>query len=122
MIGSEKSTEHRQRNEKVCQTHRESIRSEWTEKFSNKEKIRSLGYKFITRSLSNSSLFMEFRERCWPRKLRFLQTSKNNISRFLILPKMQTCMQKISKQLTTFTDNRRKGESLWLKKFFKKHR
>ena len=28
-------------------------------------------------------------------------------------------MQKISKQLTTFTDHRRKGESLWLKKFLK---
>ena len=25
-------------------------------------------------------------------------------------------MQKISKQLTTFIDHRRKGESLWLKK------
>ena len=29
-------------------------------------------------------------------------------------------MQKISKQLTTFTDHRRNGESLWLKKFKKK--
>ena len=28
-------------------------------------------------------------------------------------------MQKISKQLTTFTDHRQKGESLWLKKFEK---
>ena len=28
MIGSEKSTEHRQRNEKICRTHQESIRSE----------------------------------------------------------------------------------------------
>ena len=27
-------------------------------------KIRSLGYKLNTRKLSNSSLFMEFRERC----------------------------------------------------------
>ena len=34
---------------------------------------------------------------------------------------MQTCMQKISKQLTTFIDRRRKGESLWLKKFLKKN-
>ena len=33
-------------------------------KFSNKGKIRSLGYNFNTRKLSNSSLFMEFRERC----------------------------------------------------------
>ena len=32
---------------------------------------------------------------------------------------MQTCMQKISKQLTTFIDHRRKGESIWLKKFKK---
>ena len=31
-------------------------------------------------------------------------------------------MQKISRQLTTFIDHRRKGESLWLKKFKKKHR
>ena len=30
-------------------------------------------------------------------------------------------MQKISKQLTTFSDHRRKGESLWLKKFLKKN-
>ena len=64
MIGSEKSTKHRQRNEKICRTHRESIRSEYIEKFSNKGKIRSLGYKFNTRKLSNSSLFMELRERC----------------------------------------------------------
>ena len=28
MIGSEKSTEHRPRNEKICRTHRESTRSE----------------------------------------------------------------------------------------------
>ena len=28
MIGSEKSMEHRQRNEKICQTHQESIGSE----------------------------------------------------------------------------------------------
>ena len=28
---------------------------------------------------------------------------------------MQTCMQKISKQLTTFIDHRRKRESVWLK-------
>ena len=33
---------------------------------------------------------------------------------------MQTCMQKTSKQLTTFIDHHRKGESLWLKNFFKK--
>ena len=32
---------------------------------------------------------------------------------------MQTCMQKISKQLTTFIDHRRKGETLWLKKLKK---
>ena len=38
---------------------------------------------------------------------------------FVILPKMQTCMQKISKQLTPFIDHRRKGESLLLKKFKK---
>ena len=35
---------------------------------------------------------------------------------------MQKCMQKISKQLTTFTDHRQKGKSLWLQKFKKKHR
>ena len=28
-------------------------------------------------------------------------------------------MQKISKQLTAFIDHRRRGESLWLKKFLK---
>ena len=39
---------------------------------------------------------------------------------FHICQKCKTCMQKISKQLTTFTDHRRKGESLWLKKFLKK--
>ena len=33
---------------------------------------------------------------------------------------MQTCMQKISKQLTTFIDHRRKADSLWLKKLKKK--
>ena len=60
---------------------------------------------------------MEFREGCWPRKLRFLQTFKNNICSFLILPKMQ----KISKKLTTFVDHRRKRQSLWLKKFKKKN-
>ena len=31
-------------------------------------------------------------------------------------------MQKVSKQLTTFIDHRQKEESLWLKKFEKKHR
>ena len=30
-------------------------------------------------------------------------------------------MQKISKQLTAFIEHRRKGESLWLRKFKKKN-
>ena len=43
MIGSEKSTEHRQRNETICRTHRESIRSERIQKFSNKGKLEVWG-------------------------------------------------------------------------------
>ena len=42
----------------------------------------------------------------------FFRHPTNNIFSFLILPKMQKCMQKISKQLTTFIDHRQKGESL----------
>ena len=76
MIGSEKSTEHRQRHERYA-GHTEKVSGlNELKNLATKEKIRSLGYKFNTRNLSNSSLFMEFRERCWPRKLRFLQTSK----------------------------------------------
>ena len=52
----------------------------------------------------------------------FFRHPRNNICSFIIQPKTQKCMQKISKLLTTFIDHRQKGESLWLKKFEKKHR
>ena len=42
----------------------------------------------------------------------FFRHPRNNIFSFLILPKTQKCMQKISKQLTTFIDHRQTGESL----------
>ena len=64
MIGSKKSTEHRQKNERYA-GHTEKVSGlNELKNFSNKGNIRSLGYKFNTRNLSNSSLFMEFRERC----------------------------------------------------------
>ena len=51
----------------------------------------------------------------------FFRHPRNNICSFLFLPKTQKCMEKISKQLTTFINHRRKGESLWLKKFIKEN-
>ena len=62
---------------------------------------------------------MEFSERCWPKDYDFFRHLIIDICSVLILPKTQKCMQKISKQLTTFIDHRQKGESLWSKKLEK---
>ena len=43
IIRWEKSTEHLQRNEKMCRTHRESIRSECIENLATREKLEVWG-------------------------------------------------------------------------------
>ena len=49
----------------------------------------------------------------------FFRHPKSNICSFLIMPKTQKMH---AENLKTSLDHRRKGETLWLKKFFKKEK
>ena len=70
MIGSEKSTEHRRRNERYA-GHTEKVSGlNKLKNLAKREKLEVWGINSTLR-IYQISLFMEFKECCWPRKLNF---------------------------------------------------